>query len=149
MMTGSGQPAADRPGIDFQVQVQVPWNGPEAYVTLDSAGIYDLNTTCVPDVLALHARRPEAVVVKVMTDRDSRSVRVLIPDEKVRDWGFHDVTLLDMGDVDGPDISVGDLSILHLQWPVAVVSGMALQQQELEQLPRACKIQYRGAQTSL
>ena len=40
---------------------------------------------------------------------------MLVPDEKVRDWGFHDVTLLDMGDVDG---------------------------QELEQLRCACKIRY-------
>ena len=63
MATGSGQPAADRPGIDCQVQV------------LDSSGIYDLNTKCVPDVLGLHARRPEAAVVKVMTGRDSWSVR--------------------------------------------------------------------------
>ena len=67
MATGSGQPAADRPGIDCQVQVQVPWNAPDAYVTLDSSGIYDLNTKYVPDVLGLHARRPEAAVVKVMT----------------------------------------------------------------------------------
>ena len=50
MATGNGRPVVDRPGIYFQVQVQVPWTAPEAYVTLDSAGAYDLNTTCVPDV---------------------------------------------------------------------------------------------------
>ena len=47
-------------------------------MTLDFAGIYDLDTTCVPDVLGLHARRPEAAVVKVIQSRDRRSVRVLV-----------------------------------------------------------------------
>ena len=59
------------------------------------------------------------------------------------------VTLLDMGDVEGPDVSVGDLSILRLQWPLSVVSGLARQQLELEQLRHACNKRYRGAQTGL
>ena len=83
MATGSGRPAVDRPGVDFQVQLQVSWNAPEAYVTLDSDGIYELKTSRVSDILGLCARRPGAVVVNVMS-------------------GFHDVTLLDMGDVEGP-----------------------------------------------
>ena len=96
-------------------------------MTLDSAGIYDLDTTCVPDVLGLRARHPEVAVVKVMQGCDSRSVWVLVSDEKIRDRGFH-VTLLDMADA---DVSVSDWSILRLQWPVSVVSGLARQQLEL------------------
>ena len=61
MATGSGRPAVDRPGIDFQVQVQVPWNALEAYAAVDSAGAYDLNMTSVLDVLGLRAWRPEAL----------------------------------------------------------------------------------------
>ena len=83
--------------------------------------LYDLYTTCVLDVLGLCAQCPEAVVVKVMTRRDSRSVRVFVPNVKVVDQGFHDVMLLDMAYVDAPDISANDLSILRLQW--ACVSG--------------------------
>ena len=79
----------------------------------------------------LRARRHEVAVVKVMTGCDSRSVRVLVPDEKMKDRGFHDFTLLDMGDVEGPDVSVGDLSILCLQWPLSVVSGLTRQELEL------------------
>ena len=121
MSTGSGWPAVDRPGIDFQVQLQVSWNAPEVYVTLDSDGIYELKTTYVLGVLGLHARRPGAEVVKVLSERDSWSVRVLVPDVKVLDRGFHDATLLDMGDVEGPDVPMADLSLLHLQWPLPVV----------------------------
>ena len=96
MAIGSSRPEADRTGIDFQVRVQVPWNAPEACVTLDSAGLYDLDTKCVPDVLGLRARRPEAAVIKVMTGR----VRVLIPDEKVvtcPSYGFSGLYLWFLG----------------------------------------------------
>ena len=41
-------------------------------VNLDSDGVYDLKT--VPDVLGLHARRPEAAVVKMLLGCDSRSL---------------------------------------------------------------------------
>ena len=94
----------------------------------------------------MRARQPGAAVVKVMTGRDSPSVRVLVPDVKVLDRGFHDATLVDMGDVEGPDVSVADLSLLHLQWPLPVVFGMARQQLELKQLRHACKKRYRGTQ---
>ena len=50
-------------------------------------------------------------------DGERPVVRVFVLDVKVRDQGFHDVMLLDMGDVEGPDVSVADLSILRLQWP--------------------------------
>ena len=56
MATGSNSPAVGRSGVDFQVQLQVSWNAPEAYVTLDSDGAYELKT--VSDVLGLNARQP-------------------------------------------------------------------------------------------
>ena len=105
MAMGSDCPAVSRSGVDFQVQLQVSWNAPEAYVNLNSDGTYELKT--VPDVLGLHAQQPGAVI-KVLLGHDSRSVRALVPDVKVRDRGFHDVTLMDMGDIAGPDISIAD-----------------------------------------
>ena len=133
MATGSDSPAVGRPGVDFQVQLQVSWT----YVTLDSDSAYELKT--VPDVLGLHARKPGLAVVKVLLGRDSRSVRALVPDVKVLDRGFHDVILLNMGDITGPDVSIADLSLLRLQWPLPVVSGMDRLQPELERLCHACK----------
>ena len=53
--------------------------------------------------------------------------------------GFHEVTLVDMGDTPRPDVYMADLSLLRLQWPVPVVSSMSWLQPELEQLCRACK----------
>ena len=57
-------------------------------------------------------------MIKVLLGRDSRSVRALVPGVKVRGRGFHEVTLLDMGDIAGPDVSIAGLSLLRLQWPV-------------------------------
>ena len=39
MATGTWS-EADRSGIDFQVEVQVPWDAPEAFVTLDSLCVW-------------------------------------------------------------------------------------------------------------
>ena len=54
-----------------------------------------------------------------------------------------------MADAGAPYVSVNDLSILRLQWPVFVVSGMVRHQQKLEQLCHACKKRYRGVQAGL
>ena len=58
-------------------------------VNLQSEGIYKLNTISLPDVLGLHVRQPGAAVIRVLTGRDSRSVRALVPDDNVVDRGFH------------------------------------------------------------
>ena len=52
MATGGDRPTDDRSGVNFDVELQVPWNAPEAYVNLDSDGVNELQT--VPDVLGLH-----------------------------------------------------------------------------------------------
>ena len=137
MAMGSDSPAAGRSGVDFQVQLQVSLIAPEAYVNLDSDSAYELKT--VPDLLDLH----------VLPGRDSRSVRALVLEVKVRDRGFHDVALLDMGDIAGPDIYIADLSLLRLQWPVPVVSGMTRLQPELEQLRHDCKKRHCGTQADM
>ena len=78
-------------------------------------------------------------VICVMTRRDSRSVWALVPDGKVLDRGFQDVTLIDMNHVDGPEVALAELDTLRLMWPVPVISGMSDLQFELERQCRACK----------
>ena len=72
MAMGSDSPAVGRSGIDFQVQFQVSWNAPEAYINLDFDGAYELKT--FRDVLGLRARQPGAAMIKVLLGHDSRSV---------------------------------------------------------------------------
>ena len=51
-------------------------------------------------------------MVKVMSTKDNRCVRVLIPDDNVGHKGFHDVLLHDMADADPPYVAVSNLSAL-------------------------------------
>ena len=99
--TGNSQRGTDRNGINLKVHVQTLWNAPEAYVTLNSPVVFELDTDSLPDVLGLSTWHP--------------NVRVLIPDKKELDQGFHDVTLLDMADELEPAIPLGDLGLLQLQ----------------------------------
>ena len=138
MATGGDTPAEARSGITFGVTLDVPWNAPEVYVQLHSDGVFDLDT-----ILGLCGRRPDATVVRVLQGRDARSVRALIPDPRILERGFHDVTIVDMEDTAEPAISQADLSRLRLQWPVTVVQNMTWLQNELDIMRTAAKKRYR------
>ena len=77
-----------------------------------------LDTARLPDVLGLPTRYPEAAPLKVMKGRTPESIRILVPDDKEPDCGFHDVMLADMldADADAPVVPVVDLNILQFQW---------------------------------
>ena len=103
----------------------------------------DLDT--VPDVLGLTGRRPEVAVARVLQGWDERSVRTLIPDPRVQDSGFHDVTIIDMEDSAEPAVSEDDLSLLRLQWPVTVLRSMVWLQSELDAMRAAAKRWFRNS----
>ena len=116
-------------------------------MTLDSPGVFMLDTACVPDDLRLRIRYPDAAPVKVLKGRAKESVRVLIPDTNGTDCGFHHVMLIDMADADGPVVPVGDLCLLRRRWPLSVVSGMSRKQTDLELIRHECKWRFRGSRT--
>ena len=93
-------------------------------------------TETVPDVLGLHARQPGAAAIKVLLGRDSRSGAGC----KSAGPGMSHYWIW---------VTIADLSLLHLQCPVPVISGMARLQPELEQLRHVCKKRYRGTQTDM
>ena len=115
MATGGVTPADAWSGVTFDVQLQIPWNAPEAYIQLDSEGVYDHAT--VPDVFG----------------------RDLGSDSRVFDWGFHDVTIVDMEDVLTPDISDADLSLLRRQWPTSIIESLTWMQSELDSMRQSLR----------
>ena len=141
MATGGDMPEEAQSGITFGVTLEVPWNAPEAYVQLHSDGVVNLDT--VPDVLSLSGRRPDAAVVSVLQCRDARSVCELIPDPRVLERGFHDVTIVDMDDTEEPAVSEADLSLPRLQWLVTVLQSMLWLQNELDAMCAAAIKRYR------
>ena len=85
---------------------------------------------------------------RVLQGRDVRSVRVLVPDPRGVDQNFHDVTVVDMGDVPESSISIPELSTLSQQWSPAVISHIGWRQQELEGMRAAAKQRFRQSRPS-
>ena len=55
-----------------------------------------------------------------MAGRDSRSVRFVVPDGRVVDCGYHDVTVVDMEEEREPMVVLSDMTRLRELWPVEV-----------------------------
>ena len=81
--------------------------------------------------------------VRVTQGRDDRSVHVLVPDPQVLDRGFHDVTIVDIGDVAEPAVSEDDLSLLRRQLPVLAIQSMTWMQSDLDDMRSVVKKRYR------
>ena len=134
----------NRAGVTFGVELYVPWDEPEMAIDLSSSGTVPLRN--VPDVFGMSGRRDSATESCIMQGRDARSVQVLVPDCRGLDQNFHDVTVVDMGDLPGSQVSIPELSELARRWPPAVITHMRWRQPELEELKQAARVQYRKKQ---
>ena len=135
-----------RAGITFGVKLYVPWDAPEAVVDISSEGVVPLRN--VPDVIGLVGRREGAAESRVLQGRDILSVQVLVPDCRGVDQNFHDVTIVDMGEVPESSVSIPELSALSQQWPPAVISHMGWRQKELEEMRSVAKQRFRQSRPS-
>ena len=112
----------NRAGVTFGVELYVTWNAPEMAVDLSSPGAVPLRN--VPDVFEMSGRRDSATESGILQGRDARSVRVLVPDCRYLDQNFHDVTVVNMGDLPESHVSIPELSQLAHKWPPAVINHM-------------------------
>ena len=133
-------------GVTFGVELYVPWDAPEAVVDVSSPHVVPMHG--VPDVIGLFGRRDSAVESRVLQGRDARSIRVLVPDCRGLDQNFHDVTIVDMGDLPESHVSMPELTDLMHKWPPAVINHMMWRQRELEEMRRAAKIKYKQCHPS-
>ena len=53
---------------------------------------------------------------RILQGRDVRSIQVLIPESHGLDQNFHDVTVVDMGDLPESHVSITELSDLANKW---------------------------------
>ena len=60
----------------------------------------------IPDVIGLTGRQLGAAKCRVLQGRDVRSMRVLVPDSRGLEQNFHDITLVDMGDLPESSVSL-------------------------------------------
>ena len=90
-------------------------------------------------------RRLGAAECQVLKGRDVRSVRVLVPDSRGLEQNFHDVTIVDMGDLPESSVSLKELSMLRQQWPPTILRHMVWLQQDLEVMRVEAKKRFRNA----
>ena len=102
MVTDGAALVENRAGITFGVELYVPWDAPEAVV--ESEGVMNLGS--IPDVIGLTGRRPDAAECRGPQGRYVHSVRVLVADSRRLDQNFHDVAIVDMGDVPESSVSL-------------------------------------------
>ena len=119
----------------------MPWDAPEAVVDIQSEGVVPLGS--IPDVVGLVGRRPDATGSRILQGRDVCSIRVLVPDARGLDQNFHDVTIVDMGDVPEASVSLPELSVLSEQCPPAIFRHMVWLQQDLEMMWADAKKRFR------
>ena len=120
----------NRAGVMFGSELYVPWDAPE--INLSSSSTVPLQN--VPDVFGMSGRRDSAKESCILQGRDARSIQVLDPDFRGLDRNFHDVTVVDMGDLPESQISMPEVSDLASSWPPAVITHMRWRQPELEEL---------------
>ena len=131
-------------GVTFGVELYAPWDAPEMATDLSAKGTVPLRD--VQDVIGMCGRRKGATESRILQGRDACSVRVLVPDCRGLERNFHDVTVVDMGDLPESEVSIPELSDLTRTWPPAVIAHMRWRQPELEEMQQAAKLQYRKKQ---
>ena len=80
---------------------------------------------------------------RIMAGRDSRNVRFVVPDGRIVDRGYHDVTVVDMEEEREPMVVLSDMTRLRELWPVEVFDHMKWYQQDLELLRKSAKKDYQ------
>ena len=136
MAADSAAAAGGRAGITFDVELVIPCDAPDVLIYL---GI-------VPDVIGLTGRRPESAVCRIMQGRD---VRALVPDSRGLERNFHDMTIVDMGDLPEVSVSMHDLSLLRRQWPTTVLRHMVWLQQDLDTMRAEPRKRFRNARPGM
>ena len=134
----------NRAGITFGVELYVSWDAPGMAIDLSSTGTVPLLN--IPDVFGMSGRRDSVTESRILERRDARSIRVLFPDCRGLDQNFHDVTVVDMGDLPESHVSIPELLELARRWRQAVITHMRWRQPELEEMKQAARVQYQEKQ---
>ena len=88
----------------------LPWDATEEVVDVSVAGVEI--QPWLPDAMGLEGRIGHATRSRVLRGRDPRSIRVLVPVGQGPDQSVHDVTIVDMGKLPEPYVSVLQLDRL-------------------------------------
>ena len=106
----------NRAGVTLGVELYVPWDAPDMATDLSAKGTVPLRN--VQDVFWMRGRRKGATESCILQGRDACSIRVLVPDCRGLEKDFHDVTVVDMGELPESEVSIPELSDLTRNRPL-------------------------------
>ena len=112
----------NRPGVTFGVELYVPWDAPEMATDMSAKDTVPLRN--VQDVFGMRGRRKGVTESRILQGRDARSICVLVPDYRDLEKNFHDVTVVDMGELPESEITIHELSDLTRKWPPELIAHM-------------------------
>ena len=122
-------------------------NGSES-TNLWSLSVVDLDLTVCPDVFGLRAFDEKMPITRMLPGSSPCDLRLLIPDNKIGQDGFHDVVienLIGTATWRSRHVAPSDVIALRRRWPQAVFQVMKKRSVELENLRRQA---YAGLQTA-
>ena len=131
----------NREGNTFGMNLLVPWDAPESVVDVSSAGVVPLRD--LSDGMGLVGRQKDATESRILQGRDPRSICVLIPDGRGFDQNYHDVTIVEMGNLPESHVSMSELAELIHRWPPAVINHMTWRQREIELMRKMARMKFR------
>ena len=79
----------------------------------------------------------------ILQGRDPRSICVLVPDGRGFDQNFHDVTIVEMGNLPESHVSMSELAELIHRWSAAVINHMTWRQREMELMRKVARMKFR------
>ena len=88
----------------------------------------------VQDVFGMRGHRKSATESRILQGRDAHSIRVLVLDCRGLENNFHDVTVVDMGELPESEITIHELSDLTRKWPPELIAHMRWRQPEFRRL---------------
>ena len=102
-----------------------------------SLGVVDLDLTVCPDVFGLRAFDEKMPVTRMLPGSNPCDLRLLIPDTKIGQNGFHDVVIENLIGTEiwrSRYVSPSDVIALRRRWPQAVFQVMRKRSVELDNL---------------
>ena len=102
-----------------------------------SERLYDF-TPDIQDAMELRALRPSAELVKTMSVRDSKSIRIVTPDVHV-ECGFQGFLFREMREDESLCVATGELDYLRGDWPRVLLALMTQYRRNFESKQRECK----------
>ena len=108
-------------------------------MNINSLGVMDLDLSISPDVFGLLAFDDTKPVTRMLPSSSPCELRLMLPDDKLGNDGFHDVIIENLSGTPtwrSSYVSLAEVTTLRRQWPKAVFDTLRRRATDIERLRR-------------